>query len=174
MTLELTTERLVLRPPVPEDVPAITRAVGNRNVARTLNPVPHPCSEQVVADWLAGLPKNTPEHANFAIHLPGTGLIGDIGLENEFGYWIAEEHWGQGYATEAGAAVLAWYFTNADADTVPSAAHIDNPASLAVQFKLGFVTCGRKTVYSAGRGRDVEHIETILTRKAFSQKGYLS
>lgn len=174
MSIRIATERLILRPVRRADVPAIAKAVGNINVARTLNPVPHPYTEEMARDWLAALPPNTPERANFGIELPGTGLIGDIGLDAELGYWIAEPHWGNGYATEAATALLRWHFTGTDARAVPSAAHIDNPASLAVQLKLGFVRCGRKTVYSAGRDAEVEHIETVLTREAFRQKGYLS
>lgn len=174
MSIRIATERLVLRPLRQDDAGSIAQAVGNINVARTLNPVPHPYTEEMARDWIASLQPNTPARANFGIELFGVGLIGDIGLENELGFWIAEPYWGNGYVTEAAIAVLRWHFTSTDAGSVPSAAHIDNPASLAVQMKLGFVECGHKTAYSAGRGCDVEHIETILTRDAFHKKGYLS
>jgi RimJ/RimL family protein N-acetyltransferase len=174
MSIRIATERLILRPLRRSDVPAITRALGNINVARTLNPVPHPYSEHMAHDWVASLPPNKPDLANFGVELPGIGLVGSIGLESELGYWIAEPFWGNGYATEAGAAVLRWHFTGTRSQRVQSAAHIDNPASLAVQLKLGFVRCGHKTAYSAGRGTKVDHIETVLTRDAFRRKGYLS
>ena len=41
----------------------------------------------------------------------------------------------------------------------------DNPASLRVQTKLGFERIGTHMVRCLARGRDVEHIDTILTRE---------
>lgn len=175
MTLQLKTERLILRTPRSNDASAIAEGIGNYNVARHLNPITLPYTEAMATDWLATIPENTPESATFIIELPGKDLIGAISLgKEELGYWLKEIHWGQGYATEAAIALLQWHFTNTRADNVPSAAHLDNPASLAVQRKLGFIECGTKHQFSAAQNCKVEHVVTMLTRDAFRQRGYLS
>ena len=43
----------------------------------------------------------------------------------------------------------------------------DNPGSLNVQKKLGFVEIGRRRVHCLARGADIEHIDTLLTADEF-------
>jgi len=97
-----------------------------------------------------------------------------MSIDPELGYWIAEDHWGHGYATEAARAILTWHFANSDADSVPCGAHHDNPASLNVQRKLGFVVTGREMRMAIARREEVELVKTMLTREAFAQMGALS
>lgn len=169
----LTTERLVLRTPRPEDVAAYAAGIGNVEVARFLTPVPHPYSQEMAADYLAKAPASAPDGAFYVIELAGTGLIGCVTLITELGYWIAQPHWGKGYVTEAAAALLSQHFGNNDNTEVQSSAMADNPASLAVQAKLGFKKTGRSLRFSQTRQCDVEHVETVLTREDFRHRGYL-
>jgi RimJ/RimL family protein N-acetyltransferase len=174
MTYEIETERLFLRAPRMADAPAIARGLANYNVTRFLSRVPFPYDEDLAEAWISGLPDNRADHAVFVVEHGGAGVIGAVGVESELGYWFAEEHWGHGYATEAGRGILAWHFANIEAQSVPSAAHVDNPASLNVQRKLGFEIIGREKRLAVSRGEDVEHIDTLLTRSAFEQTGALS
>jgi RimJ/RimL family protein N-acetyltransferase len=70
----------------------------------------------------------------------------------ELGYWIARAHWGKGFATEAGRALIEI----ARALKLPrlEASHfLDNPASGRVLEKLGFVPTGLSVErYSCARG----------------------
>jgi RimJ/RimL family protein N-acetyltransferase len=70
----------------------------------------------------------------------------------ELGYWIARQHWGKGFATEAGRALI----DIARALKLPrlEASHfLDNPASGRVLEKLGFVPTGLSAArYSCARG----------------------
>lgn len=91
---------------------------------------------------------------NFAIALravpsaiaPGASgeLCGAIGLaidaENnhaELGYWIGKPHWGQGYCTEAGTAVVRYGFEVLGLHRIHSAHFSHNPASGRVMQKIG-------------------------------------
>ena len=74
-------------------------------------------------------------------------LIGGIGVaerdgEAELGYWIVPSHWGRGYATEAGRAVIAAARDSLRIDRLVSGHFVDNPASGRVLRKLGFVATG--------------------------------
>lgn len=56
----------------------------------------------------------------------------------EIGYWVASEHAGRGYTTEAAALVLRFAFELLDRHKVVLRAATDNPASNRVALKLGF------------------------------------
>lgn len=55
----------------------------------------------------------------------------------EAGWTVAKEHWGKGYAKEAGRAILDYVFSRSDQDEVISLVAPDNKASIAVALSLG-------------------------------------
>jgi len=75
-------------------------------------------------------------------------LVGGIGLdlqENdiyELGYWLGEEHWGQGIATEASRAMLSFGFNELNQTRIEAGYGDGNDASANVLKKLGFVNLG--------------------------------
>jgi len=73
-------------------------------------------------------------------------LVGQIGLQPtevegvpavEVGWSVVPERWGEGIATEAARASLAWGFERAGLDEIVSFAMVENAASLQVMRKLG-------------------------------------
>jgi RimJ/RimL family protein N-acetyltransferase len=56
----------------------------------------------------------------------------------EVGWALHPAHWGKGYATEAGAAAVAWAFANHDVDALYSVILPENARSQAVARRLGF------------------------------------
>lgn len=60
----------------------------------------------------------------------------------KLGYCLAEAGWGQGYATEAARALLAWAFETLDLNRVQAECDTRNPASARVLEKLGFTLEG--------------------------------
>ena len=77
------------------------------------------------------------------------------------GYWIAREHWGQGYATEAARAVLQLAKVLGHQRIVANH-FVDNPASGRVLRKLGFCPTGRvEQRLSAARGEPVQALEYV-------------
>lgn len=168
MTVALSTERLHLRPPRPSDALAVSEGLGNPNVARWLNPIPLPYTQAMARGWIDALPdRPRPGDATFMIETPSGDVVGGVGHKFELGYWLAEAHWGLGYATEACRALLDWIFAGSDIERVTSAAHDDNLASLKVQHKLGFVETGAAPKFSQARQYFVPHILTELTRIAY-------
>ncbi|MEV5375940.1 GNAT family N-acetyltransferase [Streptomyces nondiastaticus] len=85
-------------------------------------------------------------HGLCAVELRSTGeTIGRCGLhwwedfgETEIGWTFARAHWGQGYATEAAQAVLAWGFGSLELTQITAMIHHGNTASSAVARRLGF------------------------------------
>jgi len=75
-------------------------------------------------------------------------MIGSLGLETdrfrpgiaskELGYWVAEEFWGQGLATEACEAALRFGFEELNLEIVGICTGPDNLRSQGVIAKLGF------------------------------------
>ena len=137
-------ERLFLRPAFPEDSAAILAGIGDEAVARNLVRAPWPYTIDDARDF-AALPQDM-RLPHFLVTLPGQGVIGSAGLgehegQPEIGYWIAREHWGHGYATEAAAAVLR--IARTLGHTHLTAGHFtDNPASGRVLRKLAFMPTG--------------------------------
>jgi RimJ/RimL family protein N-acetyltransferase len=167
--LEIATERLVLRPVAEADIDAIVAGIGDFEVSKMLARVPWPYGRGDALSFLAATREAGSRNLALTIADQG-GLVGGLGLtglrsEREFGYWLARPAWGKGYATEAGRAFLAYLFDEAGLDIVRSGVFHDNPASLRVQQKLGFERIGTHMVRCLARGRDIEHIDTILTRE---------
>jgi RimJ/RimL family protein N-acetyltransferase len=155
------TERLLLRPSWPEDADAIYGAIADEGIVRNLARAPWPYTACDAAAF-AALEHNT-HYPNFMLMLRTDGapkLIGSCGLgqldgEAELGYWIARDHWGQGFAAEAAKAVVGIAKAIGHKKLV-SGHFTDNPASGRVLRKVGFRPLGRvEQRYSAGRGRAV-------------------
>ncbi|MCJ2178536.1 GNAT family N-acetyltransferase [Novosphingobium album (ex Hu et al. 2023)] len=152
-------ERLFLRPGWPEDWQEVMSLIGDETVVRNLANVPWPYTDEDARSFLA-LPQEQ-GFPRFLITVPGTSgaaIIGGAGLNRtdavpELGYWIARDHWGRGYASEAARAVLG--LARAMGHERITATHfIDNPASGRVLEKAGFRRTGRVSErFSKGRGK---------------------
>jgi RimJ/RimL family protein N-acetyltransferase len=154
------TERLLLRPGWSQDAPDLYRAIGDERIVRNLATAPWPYGPGDAEAFLAT--ERKPSEPSLLIFLCTKGapeLIGGIGFgrrptgETEFGYWLVRRHWGRGYATEAGRALLATARHGLRVKRLDSAHFLDNPASGRVLEKLGFRATGMIVPrYSAGRG----------------------
>jgi RimJ/RimL family protein N-acetyltransferase len=164
---ELSTERLLLRPPVAADAEALIAIVGDWEVARRLGRVPHPYR---YADYRHFLEQVVLMEPTWAIVRRATNeLAGAIGLSPrhdggsaELGYYLGRAHWGQGLATEAGQAIVAFGIEDLDYPRLTSGYHLDNPASGRVLAKLGFKAVGFSSRPCLAEGRDKPSIEVAL------------
>lgn len=163
----LDTIRLSLRRPAERDIEAIVSIVGDWDVARRLARVPHPYGpddarfflERVVpAEWVCAITLRDEDR-----------LIGAVGLTPEkdadtaeLGYWLCPAHWGQGIATEAARAVVAFGFERLGLERLTSGYFEDNPASGRVLAKLGFVETGRVLRPCMAVGGDVPSVRMVL------------
>lgn len=139
------TKRLILRPISKEDIPAIANAANNALIAEQTIRLPYPYTlehaksfvEEVCVDndrTLAVLLKEAKQ------------FIGVISVEKqgELGFWLAQNFWGQGYGTEAMAAMVELAFSRLvpELELVKAAVFEDNPASIRVFENLGFTRVG--------------------------------
>lgn len=155
------TERLLLRPGWAEDAPALARAIADEAIVRNLSTAPWPFALRDAEAFLAA-PRD-PVLPAFLIFERTDGapvLVGSCGLGRrpsgavELGYWIAREHWGRGFATEAAVALIDIART-LGLERLEASYFADNPASGRVLEKLGFCPTGmRAPRYSCARGRD--------------------
>lgn len=142
------TTRLLLRPGWAEDAPALAKAIADESIVRNLASAPWPFSLRDAEAFLAA-PRD-PVLPSLLIFERTDGeplLVGACGLGRrasgnvELGYWISRPHWGRGFATEAGQALVG--MARALNLACLEASHfIDNPASGRVLEKLGFQPTG--------------------------------
>ncbi|WP_420860092.1 GNAT family N-acetyltransferase [Marivivens marinus] len=164
----LTTGRLTLRPPVVGDAEALTLAINDWEVVQWLSVVPYPYTRDD-AEWFLSECEAGRE-ASWAI-CDADGLCGMIGTtDTGLGYWLARRVWGQGYATEAGCAVLRHYFANPVNYKIRSGHFEDNAGSAKVLRKLGFMDVGAKMLPCVARGQDVPSRDMLLTRDTWEAR----
>ncbi|SKA20351.1 GNAT family N-acetyltransferase [Consotaella salsifontis] len=142
----LTTERLVLRPLVTADAPAMAALANDLRVAEMVASIPHPYSEDDALDFIASVAG----HPAFAITSRDEGrLMGVVNLRPcstpgaaELGYWLGHDYWGEGYATEAAHAIIDFGFRQFGLPLVEVACRAVNNASRRVIQKCGFQYIG--------------------------------
>lgn len=159
-------ERLFLRPAFPEDSRDLYHAICDAGVVAMLARAPWPYRLADAEEYCA-LPAEV-RAPRFVITLPGVKgapLIGTVGFRQadgdlELGYWIARDHWGQGYASEAARAALE-VVRALGHKRVLAGHYLDNPASGRVLRKLGFRETGEvRPTFCRARGG-----ELVLARR---------
>ncbi len=147
---QIQTERLLLRPPTEADAPAIFERYGQDcEVARYMSWKPH----QSIEDTLDFLRRIVGDNASgrsrgYLIFAREEGtLLGSIGglIEGhrvQFGYLLARDAWGHGFATEAVRAFVTALFSDPTIVRVQAYCEINNAASAHVLEKAGFVREG--------------------------------
>lgn len=110
---------MLLRPWRRGDERALVRHADNRKIWRNLRDrFPHPYTWRDAVEWIRHVEEQGEPTLSFAIVLGGEP-VGGIGFERftdveqrvaEIGYWLSEEHWGKGVATEAVAAATTYAF----------------------------------------------------------------
>ncbi|MCY4530209.1 MAG: GNAT family N-acetyltransferase [Chloroflexi bacterium] len=144
----LETERLTLRRFRLTDVDDVIAFANDEEWQRYL-PLPYPYErvhgEQFVAESFLKDWKSKPA---FAVVLDDM-VIGEINLSIDkrrqtagMGYGIARQHWGNGYATEAARAVVAWAFEALCIAKVYAYANVDNSQSWRVMERIGMIREG--------------------------------
>ncbi|HEY4029149.1 MAG TPA: GNAT family N-acetyltransferase [Caulobacteraceae bacterium] len=160
---EIRTDRLMLRPPVAGDVPALARFAGDYAIACMTTRMPHPYAEADARQFVTLVARQDPaRERTFAIERQGEGVVGCIGFHRmagaagplEIGYWIGRPHWGQGYATEAVGGALQWAAQDWGRRAIASGHFADNTPSATVLVKSGFLYTGEVQIrHSRARGQ---------------------
>lgn len=154
----LQTERLTLRGWTAEDLSAHRRM--SADVGYTCFTVPGFFSYRDEADLREKVAKRAKQfsetgYGKYLIFERGSeSFVGTCGVEpydaqgtpiRELGYRLMLEHWGKGYATEAAAAVMRYYFEELKHKTLHAFALQQNAPSLKIITRLGFERCGDVT-----------------------------
>jgi RimJ/RimL family protein N-acetyltransferase len=144
------TARLALRPHDGADAPRIAALASDFEVVKMTGGMPFPYA---LADAEAFIDRagaaDPATDVDFAVELPGEGLIGGLGFftrdeqSPEVGYWLGRPYWGRGYATEMLRGAMAWARTQWGRRSVLACHFVDNPASGTVLGKAGFLYTGR-------------------------------
>ncbi|WP_010095202.1 GNAT family N-acetyltransferase [Ornithinibacillus scapharcae] len=143
----ITTERLVLRLFDKSDAEAVTRLCNNYNIYKNTLYLPYPYSVNDALTWMERHLENflADKAYEFAITDKETGILyGAIALSNnqrfrngEIAYWVGEEYWGNGFATEAAEAIKQFAFQEKGYHKIFARYFGSNPASGRVLEKLG-------------------------------------
>jgi ribosomal-protein-alanine N-acetyltransferase len=123
------------------------RLAGAREIARTTINIPHPYTQRDAEGFLAHMEAEAAagRSAVFAVTIsPERELCGAVGLtitattrRAELGYWMGVPYWGQGFATEAASAVLAFGFDTLRLRKIHASHFSGNIASGRVLEKIG-------------------------------------
>ncbi len=173
--LPIATERLKLRPLEAADAQAIANLVGNWNVARWLSRLPFPYTLADADSFI--LYAHSAEAATtgtIAAITRDQQLIGLVSIEprhhgNELGYWLGESYWGNGYMSEAAAALVAAYFKPAAASDLHAGYFDGNHASARILTTLGFEVSGHGQQMSIPNKRAMPDTAMRLTRERFAK-----
>lgn len=148
------------------DRDAIVRHANNRNVWINLRDrFPHPYTLADARNWLDNVVGIKPE-TNFAIAVDNVAVGGigftiqyDIGHRSaEIGYWLGEDYWGRGIATEALIAVTEHAFATYDLCRLYAHVFEWNLASARVLEKAGYEFEGRLKKSVTKNGQTIDQL----------------
>jgi RimJ/RimL family protein N-acetyltransferase len=145
--------RVILREWKKSDAPALAKIANNKNIWDNVRDrLPCPYKKKDAKEWLA-LVKKQKTVTTFCIEADGE-LVGSIGITlrddvyrktAEIGYFIGEEYWGKGLATEAVRQMLLHVQKNFDVVRIFAEVFEYNKASMKALEKNGFyLECIRK------------------------------
>ena len=163
----ITTERLALRPFEMSDAKRVSELCNNFNIFKSTLTLPYPYPIESALAWIPTHEENFTNDKlyEFAVTDKSTGeLFGAISISNnqrhkngQIAYWIGEEYWGNGYATEALKALIDFAFTEKGYNKVWGGFFASNPSSGKVMQKAGMIKEGvlAKQIFKEGKFEDL-------------------
>ncbi|HEX2148835.1 MAG TPA: GNAT family protein [Actinomycetota bacterium] len=140
------TARSSIRPWRTDDLESLVRHANNKAIWLNLRDrFPHPYTRTDAEEFLARAASMQPQ-IFFAIDHEGQA-VGGIGIDpaedvervsGELGYWVGQQFWGQGLATQAAREMTTYCFDILNLHRVWAGAFARNQASIKVLEKLGF------------------------------------
>jgi Acetyltransferases, including N-acetylases of ribosomal proteins len=143
---ELTEDKIELNSFLPEDAPQLAAIGNNPKVAQFLRDnFPSPYTLQQAEDFISMLTLER-EPSVFAVRfndelagVAGVKLLEDVQRKTaEIGFWLGEEYWGKGIATEVCRQLIVFAFTYYDIIRLEAEVASPNKASVRVLKKNGF------------------------------------
>lgn len=142
------TNRLLLKRPSATHIQSLARLANNAAIHQFMSRMPYPYGLEDARTFVETMARTETEHS-FAICSRDEDFMGMCGLINrpeavEIGYWLGQPYWGEGYMSEAAAALIAAAQT-AGATHFMARANVTNLSSRRVLEKLGFKKTHEKT-----------------------------
>jgi RimJ/RimL family protein N-acetyltransferase len=160
MDIPLTTGRLIIRDWSVDDAEAALAIYGSPHVAHWLTPAMDRVGDvaamrSVLLAWQESQPNLLTPRGRWAVQRrDNDAVIGGLGIrllppyedDLEVSWQLNPEAWGEGYATEAGRALIAWAFTQ-DTEELFAVARPNNVRATATAKRLGMQWVGETTKY---------------------------
>jgi len=170
----LETERLILRQLSRKDRQRIVFLLNNKNISQMTGNIPHPYNEKKAIELINGslLGFERRQATVFGIVRKSDNLlIGKMGIKydkehhrGDLGYWIGEDYWGNGFATEALIALMAYEFSYEGLHKIEACHFGENLGSARVLQKAGLKKEAEKLEHFKKDGRFLDVIEYGLLR----------
>lgn len=144
----IATDRTLLRQPAGPDLGALVEGANNWNIIAPTATLPFPYLEEHGKGFIERFSRRPDRRSYVIAKKADDRVIGVIGLSftdqhaPELGYWIAQSHWGLGFAPEA-VTGLQGAVRQAAFETIRAKVLASNPASLRVLEKTGFALVER-------------------------------
>jgi [ribosomal protein S5]-alanine N-acetyltransferase len=149
--MQLILKHCIIRPWRLDDAESLARHANNRKVWIALRDLfPHPYTIEDAHTFMKSVINSEPVTL-FCIET-NSAAVGGIGIHlgvdvhrqtAELGYWLSQEFWGLGIMTEAVAAFTDFCFEKFPLRRIYAEPFANNPASVRVLEKAGFVFEGR-------------------------------
>ena len=151
---KLETERLILRPITPEDIPSYQANFNDYEIIRYLaTNVPWPYPENGVEEFYYNilLPKQGKDYWHWGIFkkdspketIGGIDLWRNSKVDNR-GFWLARKHWGKGYMTEAATRINDHAFNELGFEVLYFGNAVANIGSRKIKEKTGAICIGTR------------------------------
>ena len=167
MSIIIKTDRLILKKIDKKDLNNLLHYLNNWNVVKWLVNVPYPYTLNDAEKWFV---KSSKEELALNIYFKSY-LIGGVTIDkrtsNEIfvlGYWLSEEYWGKGYATEACSSLISYFFSNNFDDKLYASHMAQNKKSKKILLKLGFNEVSKGKAYSISKKTEVVDINYELVK----------
>jgi ribosomal-protein-alanine N-acetyltransferase len=148
--MELKGQGFTLRGWKSGDAESLQKHADNTNITDfVMDRFPSPYTIDDAINWIEMMQNQDPM-VNFSIAIDGN-VIGGIGLELRgdvyrktalLGYWLGEEYWGRGIMPEAVKLITNYAFTHLDIIRLQAGILGNNPKSIRVLEKAGFIKEG--------------------------------
>ncbi len=169
-SIQLFTERLVLRPTVPTDVERALEIRSNVEVARNLVSATIPPDTEKMTNWFAGHAEEWRQGIAYRLaitlenHLVGVCDIFDVADgQGEIGYWLDRAVWGRGFGLEAAERLVRFAVEDVRLTSLLAGCADDNAASAAILTRLGFTRLEDVRVFSSSRQEEITQRRFRLT-----------
>ena len=171
----------VLRPWNEGDQSSLVRHANDYEVWRHMrDQFPYPYTREAADEWIAFVAQHNPQ-TYFAVEVNGEA-VGGIGLtlksdvercSAEIGYWLGEAVWGKSIATAAVQALTDFGFKTFGLTRIFAVPFANNPASMRVLEKAGYVREGVMRRSAIKEGVVLDQVLYAITDQDLARLGRL-